>query len=121
MGSGEAKPASQRKAPQGLYMFGGVGVGKTMLMDLLVTAAPPEFKVPSHPHTTCHHWLLRMCVSSTLHVVSKLRACLFDLMLLCCSSGARTSTTLCWMCMRGCRSTAPTAMLSTWCASIPVL
>ena len=45
MGSGEGKPASQRKAPQGLYMYGGVGVGKTMLMDLLVTAAPPEFKV----------------------------------------------------------------------------
>jgi predicted ATPase len=51
MGSGEAKPASQRKAPQGLYMYGGVGVGKTMLMDLLVTAAPPEFKVPEHLHS----------------------------------------------------------------------
>jgi AFG1-like ATPase len=49
MGSDDAKPASQRKAPQGLYMFGGVGVGKTMLMDLLVTAAPPESKVPQCP------------------------------------------------------------------------
>jgi predicted ATPase len=46
MGSDDAKPASRRKAPQGLYMYGGVGTGKTMLMDLLVTAAPPEFKVP---------------------------------------------------------------------------
>lgn len=28
-------------------MFGGVGTGKTMLMDLLVNSAPPQFKV--HP------------------------------------------------------------------------
>ena len=26
-------------------MYGGVGVGKTMLMDLLVQVAPPRFKV----------------------------------------------------------------------------
>ncbi len=26
-------------------MYGGVGTGKTMLMDLFVQAAPPEFKV----------------------------------------------------------------------------
>lgn len=42
---GEAKPADRQAATQGLYMYGGVGVGKTMLMDLLVTAAAPEFKV----------------------------------------------------------------------------
>lgn len=30
---------------QGLYMHGGVGVGKTMLMDLLAATAPLEFKV----------------------------------------------------------------------------
>ncbi len=30
---------------KGLYMYGGVGVGKTMLMDLFVEAAPPEFQV----------------------------------------------------------------------------
>ena len=29
----------------GLYMFGGVGCGKTMLMDMFVSTAPPEFKV----------------------------------------------------------------------------
>lgn len=32
-------------APRGLYMHGGVGVGKTMLMDLLASSAPSEFKV----------------------------------------------------------------------------
>ena len=41
-------------------MYGGVGVGKTMLMDLLVDAAPSEFKVCCTPicelgctHTQC--------------------------------------------------------------------
>jgi predicted ATPase len=32
-------------APRGLYMHGGVGCGKTMLMDVLAAAAPPHFKV----------------------------------------------------------------------------
>ena len=33
---------------QGLYMFGGVGCGKTMLMDLFAACAPLEFKVKFH-------------------------------------------------------------------------
>jgi predicted ATPase len=30
---------------RGLYMYGGVGCGKTMLMDLFVKEAPADFKV----------------------------------------------------------------------------
>jgi predicted ATPase len=41
----------QRKHVQGLYMFGGVGCGKTMLMDLLVASAPKEFQVSGSTHT----------------------------------------------------------------------
>jgi predicted ATPase len=37
--------SGQQKRVQGLYMFGGVGCGKTMLMDLLVASAPKEFQV----------------------------------------------------------------------------
>ena len=40
LGSPEEKP----KAPRGIYMWGGVGTGKTMLMDLLAESAPPEFQ-----------------------------------------------------------------------------
>lgn len=43
--TGSSVPGSRGPAVQGLYMFGGVGCGKTMLMDLLVAAAPKEFQV----------------------------------------------------------------------------
>lgn len=39
-----APQLAARPTPRGLYMYGGVGVGKTMLMDLLVQSAPPEFQ-----------------------------------------------------------------------------
>lgn len=39
----KAEPAVPQ-LPKGLYMYGGVGVGKTMLMDLLVKCAPSQFK-----------------------------------------------------------------------------
>lgn len=39
----DTQPA--RPPPVGLYMYGGVGVGKTMLMDLFASVSPPEFQV----------------------------------------------------------------------------
>lgn len=46
-GRGESTAAAAAGAPpvQGLYMYGGVGVGKTMLMDLLAKNAPAYFQV----------------------------------------------------------------------------
>uniref|UniRef100_A0A1D1ZMP7 Lactation elevated protein 1 n=1 Tax=Auxenochlorella protothecoides TaxID=3075 RepID=A0A1D1ZMP7_AUXPR len=44
-GGQAASPPPQAPAPRGLYMYGGVGVGKTMLMDIFVSVAPPEFQV----------------------------------------------------------------------------
>lgn len=36
-----------QNAVRGLYMYGGVGCGKTMLMDVFVSTAPAHFKVSS--------------------------------------------------------------------------
>ena len=58
MGSREQREAPQ--ALQGLYMWGGVGVGKTMLMDLFAQAAPGQFKV-----SLC---LILQPVSALLHL-----------------------------------------------------
>ncbi len=38
-------------APQGLYLFGGVGRGKTMLMDIFFHCAPLALKRRTHFHT----------------------------------------------------------------------
>lgn len=40
-----APTKAQETKLQGLYMHGGVGVGKTMLMDLLAHSAPSAFQV----------------------------------------------------------------------------
>lgn len=46
-GRGESTAAATAGTPavRGLYMYGGVGVGKTMLMDLLAKNAPGYFQV----------------------------------------------------------------------------
>ena len=44
LSDGEATLPAPAKI-KGLYMYGGVGTGKTMLMDLLVNAAPVYFQV----------------------------------------------------------------------------
>jgi len=62
LGGGAAKPAPMR-APHGLYIHGGVGRGKSMLMDLLVQAAPIDRLRRQHFHAmmreiheTLHRW-----------------------------------------------------------------
>lgn len=40
-----APGGSAATRPKGLYMYGGVGCGKTMLMDVFVKSCPPDFRV----------------------------------------------------------------------------
>jgi hypothetical protein len=47
----EQRPLSSLK---GLYMYGGVGCGKTFLMDLFVASAPREMQVRLPVHTCGH-------------------------------------------------------------------
>ena len=45
----EGRQAQQApQMPRGLYMHGGVGTGKTMLMDLFVYSAPPHYQARAH-------------------------------------------------------------------------
>jgi hypothetical protein len=59
-GSREESAAAAQPV-RGLYMYGGVGVGKTMLMDLLAQEAPPYFQVQGVG--LCWGMLLRCCAA----------------------------------------------------------
>lgn len=52
-GGGSSKPAIKNipsNLPKGLYLYGDVGCGKTMLMDLLYETLPPSVKSKSRIH-----------------------------------------------------------------------
>lgn len=41
----DAAPVAAKPKVKGIYMFGGVGCGKTLLMDLFVATSPSQFKL----------------------------------------------------------------------------
>ncbi|PSC67543.1 lactation elevated 1 isoform X1 [Micractinium conductrix] len=56
-GARQESTAAAAPAVQGLYMYGGVGVGKTMLMDLMAKHAPDYFKLE---RTHFHDFMLEV-------------------------------------------------------------
>ncbi|CAK4071212.1 unnamed protein product [Aphanomyces euteiches] len=63
--SKSAEPASQPKAPKGVYMYGGVGCGKTFLMDMFYDNLPLSSKRRVH----FHKFMLE--IHETMHVLRK--------------------------------------------------
>jgi len=53
---GKQKPTRPTTSVKGLYMWGGVGRGKTWLLDLFFQALPSERKLRLH----FHYFMLRM-------------------------------------------------------------
>ncbi|GFR48512.1 hypothetical protein Agub_g10405 [Astrephomene gubernaculifera] len=66
-GSAGGEGESSEPPVRGLYMYGGVGVGKTMLMDLFVTTAPTHFKVL---RTHFHDFMLEVHAALRRHARS---------------------------------------------------
>ena len=56
------KPSAVQKAPQGLYFWGGVGRGKTYLMDVFYDCLPFENKHRTHFHRFMRHVHERLAV-----------------------------------------------------------
>ncbi len=62
---------SHPSVPKGIYLFGGVGRGKTMLMDLFYQVAPVDLKLRVHFHLfmqETHRWMHKWRTKGATHV-----------------------------------------------------
>lgn len=75
-----APTKAQETKLAGLYMYGGVGVGKTMLMDLLAHHAPSAFQVRFSLllNTVCkaQHGVSSACTRQALQLNGRSSHCL---------------------------------------------
>ncbi|KAJ5895341.1 hypothetical protein N7495_007032 [Penicillium taxi] len=78
--------------PKGLYMFGDVGCGKTMLMDLFFDTLPPNIKTKTRIHF--HNFM--QDVHKRIHVVRMKFGNDFDALPMVAADIAETSSVLCF-------------------------
>ena len=94
-GSAAAKPAASTAPeglPKGLYMYGDVGCGKTMLMDLFFDTLPPNIKTKTRIHF--HNFM--QDVHKRMHVVKMKFGNDFDALPLVAADIAETASVLCF-------------------------
>ncbi|EPS30755.1 hypothetical protein PDE_05707 [Penicillium oxalicum 114-2] len=95
-GSGKGKALSSGGAhqdlPKGLYMYGDVGCGKTMLMDLFYDTLPPNIKTKARIHF--HNFM--QDVHKRMHVVKMKHGNDFDALPLVAADIAETASVLCF-------------------------
>ncbi|KAJ5108885.1 hypothetical protein N7456_005560 [Penicillium angulare] len=78
--------------PEGLYMFGDVGCGKTMLMDLFFDTLPPNIKTKTRIHF--HNFM--QDVHKRMHVVKMKYGNDFDALPMVAANIAETASVLCF-------------------------
>ncbi|KAJ6017971.1 hypothetical protein N7451_001350 [Penicillium sp. IBT 35674x] len=78
--------------PKGLYMFGDVGCGKTMLMDLFFDTLPPNIKTKTRIHF--HNFM--QDVHKRMHVVKMKYGNDFDALPMVAADIAETASVLCF-------------------------
>ncbi len=59
-GGGSGLFGRRRETPRGLYLYGGVGTGKSLMMDMFFDAAPIEAKRRVHFHQFLHELQARL-------------------------------------------------------------
>lgn len=84
--------ARRENLPKGLYMYGDVGCGKTMLMDLFYDTMPSNIKKKQRIHF--HNFM--QGVHKQLHAVKKSRGAQFDALPMVAADIAETASVLCF-------------------------
>lgn len=88
----EAKAGISENLPRGLYMYGDVGCGKTMLMDLFFDTLPENIKAKTRIHF--HNFM--QDVHKRLHVVKMRFGNDFDALPMVAADIAETASVLCF-------------------------